>query len=67
MLKMFKIKVTYKQQHMIMRKTIKTKQITSTIIIIISVVQKPSSLLLLVEVPVAPSETSNEHFGKYEN
>ena len=67
MLKMFKIKVTYKQQHMIIRKTIKTKQITSTIIMIISVVQKSSSLLLLVEVPVDPSETSNKHFGKYEN
>ena len=33
---------------------------------IISVVQK-SSLLLLVEVPVVPSEKNNEHFVKYGN
>ena len=63
---MFKLKVTYKQQHKIIRKIIITKQITSTIIMIISVVQK-SSLLLLVEVPVVPSEKNNEHFVKYGN
>ena len=67
MLKMFKLKVTYKQQHKIIRKIIITKQITSTIIMIISVVQKSSSLLLLVEVPVVPSEKNNEHFVKYGN
>lgn len=63
---MFKLKVTYKQQHKIIRKIIITKQITSTIIMIISVVQK-SSLLLLVEVSVVPSEKNNEHFVKYGN
>ena len=34
---------------------------------IISVVQKSSSLLLLVEVPVVPSVKNNEHFVKYGN